>query len=93
MVDIPWPHPLPPIPWRSWLPITAKRILQLAVAIGIILLALNWSAAIAESYQRCNSGLNRFLTRFGLSNDHCQCIGPRSLDFNDPCNSMYIPLL
>lgn len=98
MVDIHCPRPLPPIPWRPGLPVSAKGILQLAVVIGTILVALNWSEVILETYrsydyERCNSKLNRFLTHFGLSNEHCQCIGPRSLDFSDPCNSMYIPIL
>jgi hypothetical protein len=57
------------------------------------LIALNWSAVLTKTEDRCESS-GGFSSGFspGYETNRCECKTP-SLDFSDPCNSMYIPAL
>jgi len=48
----------------------------------------------ASAKDRCEMMIGRLAVRLKMDEyySHCQCM-KHSLDFSDPCNSMYLPLL
>jgi hypothetical protein len=63
----------------------------------MMLFALGWSAAEVRSeylQKRCDSPLGRLAVKakVDLYYSNCQCM-KHALDFRDPCNSMYFPLV
>src|ERR1019366_7227463 len=97
MVDIPLNPPGAVVQWRAR--INARHV-KLSFRMGfllatLILLAWSWSAVATEyAEKKCDSPLGKFAVRFKLDSyySNCQCM-THALDFSDPCNSMYIPIL
>jgi hypothetical protein len=87
-----------PSRWRTdWtrfgLLLTKRRWLLLFT----MLFALGWSAVEVRSeylQKRCDSPLGRLAVkaRLDLYYSNCRCM-KHALDFRDPCNSIYFPLL
>jgi hypothetical protein len=95
MVDLPLPEHEAPTRWRAGPRITPVLLKRAAALVLAFLIALGWSAVLTEYAQRkCDSPLGRLAVRLKLDSyySNCQCM-THSLDFSDPCNSMYIPLL
>jgi hypothetical protein len=89
MADIPSDIPR----WRSTITyrrLTAYQLLLLAtLAVGC------WTAvAQATEKDRCKTPIGRLAVELKLDQYYssCQCM-EHSLDFSDPCNSMYIPMI
>jgi len=62
-----------------------------------MLFALGWSAVEVRSeylQKRCDSPLGRLAVKakVDLYYSNCQCM-KHALDFSDPCNSMYLPMV
>jgi hypothetical protein len=71
----------------------SKRVA--AALLVAFLIALNWSAVRDEiAKNRCDTVLGKLSTRLKLDFyfSHCQCM-THSLDFSDPCNSMYVSII
>ena len=71
----------------------------LKMAQGLLLAVLLISGSVAAvrevtAEDRCKSQIGRWAVALKLDYKYssCQCMKP-SLDFSDPCNSMYIPLV
>jgi hypothetical protein len=91
MVDV----TVPPTRWRAGPRITPVLLKRAAALVLAFLIALVWSAVMAEYAQRkCDSPLGRLAVRLKLDSyySNCRCM-KHSLDFSDSCNSMYVPLL
>jgi len=90
MVDVPLPTR-----WRTSpriRPVLLKRATGLILA---FLLALGVSFALTEYMERrCDRPLGKLAVQLKLDAyySNCKCM-THMLDFSDPCNSMYIPLL
>jgi hypothetical protein len=96
MVDIPLDPLGLPARWRA----VNARPVQLAITVAILLailvvLAWSWSAVATDIAQRrCDSPLGKLAIKLKLDSyySNCRCMTP-SLDFSDPCNSMYLGVL
>jgi hypothetical protein len=88
MVDI----SLPGLPSRGQL-ITRASLAKAIALLSGLLLALSWSAVDNERL-RCEFKQGGFSGAFNSAFDRgsCKCKQPK-LDFSDPCNSMYLPML
>jgi hypothetical protein len=89
MVDITLPRPA--VGPR----ITPHDLLLVWALLVAFLIALNWSAVLTQTAQRsCDTTTGGFSNGFssGYETLRCRC-QPPSLDFTDPCNSIYIPIL
>jgi hypothetical protein len=98
MVDVTLPPPSQPSSWKGRLIKMRAIVLKkgvLAGAVGALFLAFGLSEGLTDYMQRrCNSPIGKLAVRMKLDYHYsgCKCMSP-SLDFSDPCNSMYIPIL
>jgi hypothetical protein len=97
MVDVTLPPPSTPTPWCSRLKVRAifLRKAVIGALLGALFLAFGLSEALTDYAQRrCNSPIGKLAVRMKLDMyySNCRCM-THSLDFSDPCNSMYIPIL
>ena len=95
MVDATLPPIARPTRWRAGPRITPVLLKRGAALVLAFLIALGWSAVMVEYGQkRCDSPLGRLAVALKLDSyySNCSCM-KHALDFRDPCNSMYIPLL
>ncbi len=83
----------------QWRPRPNGRLVSLAMPATLllaflVLLAWTWSAVATQYAEKKCSPLGKFAVRFKLDTyySNCQCM-THALDFSDPCNSMYIPML
>jgi hypothetical protein len=85
---------LPPIATpRDWRRPFARR--YLLVAAILMLIALNLSVVASDYRQRkCDSPIGKVAVALKMDSyySNCHCM-KHSLDFSDPCNSIYVPLL
>jgi hypothetical protein len=95
MVDVPLPGHDTPTPWRSGPRITPVLLQRARGLLLAFLLALGVSFVLSEAAKdKCDAVVGGLAVRLKLDfyYSSCQCMTP-SLDFGDPCNSMYIPVL
>lgn len=93
MVDMPVDRPAELEPRQK----TSARFLELFQrALLAILVGLGAWAAVSEVVveDRCKTRLGKLSVQLKLDSYYsgCKCM-KHSLDFSDPCNSMYIPML
>jgi hypothetical protein len=87
----------PPAQWQPRANSQPVSLALSAVALVALLFALTWSwSAVATDIaeKRCDSPIGKLSVYLKKDQwfSNCQCM-KHALDFSDPCNSMYIPLL
>jgi hypothetical protein len=86
-----------PVRWRAGPKAGFVSIAMGSAFLLLVLVALTWvwSVATTNAAQRkCDAPIGKLAVRLKLDiyYSNCRCM-KHSLDFGDPCNSMYIPLL
>lgn len=95
MVDVTLPPSSRPSPRRLKIRAIFLRKAVVGGVLGTLMLAFGLSEALTDYAQRrCDSPIGKLAVRMKLDMyySNCRCV-THALDFSDPCNSMYIPLL
>jgi hypothetical protein len=95
MADISFPGHDTVTRWRGRIRVTPVLLQRGRGLLLAFLLALGVSFVLSEATKdRCDNVLGRLAVRFKLDSyySNSQCM-THALDFSDPCNSMYLPML
>ena len=98
MADIPFSGSGTRSRWRLGPRMSSVRIARGLVLLLAFLLALGWSGVLSlaseASQRRCDTPVAKLAVKYKLDTYYsgCRCM-EHKLDFSDPCNSMYIPMV